>query len=137
MLLDVKPQVDRVSVPPSGAPSSSPMRYTKRGPGKKVEKPEQEPLVYMPTVPATAEEAMGKVPLAPDCAEMRLIVRQSGWDEVDVADGVGRDEDVGDGVGVRVAVVLGVIVAVEDSVFVAVGEGDEERLRMLAMLRPR
>jgi len=110
---------------------------------------------------------MAKVPLAPDCAKIRPIARQSGWDEVDVADGVGRDEDVGDGMGVCAAVVLGVLVDVEDSVFmavtelviaavnepvnvalpdtvdeivallVAVDEGDEDRLRMLAMLRPR
>jgi hypothetical protein len=84
-----------------------------------------------------------------------------------VADGVCRDEDVGDGVGVRAAEVLGELVDVEDSVLMAVtelviaavnepvnvalpntadeivallvaeGEGDDERLRMLAMLRPR
>ena len=92
-----------------------------------MEKPAQDPLVYMPTLPATAEEAMGKVPLKPDCAEMRLIMRQSGWELVDVADGEGWDEDVGGGVGVRAVVPLGVLV----------GKGDGERLRMVAMLRPR
>ena len=81
----------RESLPPSGAPSTSVMRYTSRGPGKRVERPPaQEPLVYMPALPATADEAMGKVPLAPDCTATRVTgARQGGWEEVDVADGVG------------------------------------------------
>ena len=80
MLLEVSPQVLRVRVPPSGAPSTSAMRYTRRGPGKRVERPPaQDPLVYMPTLPATEEEAMGKVPLAPDCTAIRFTgARQGG-----------------------------------------------------------
>ena len=69
----------RVRVPPSGAPSTSAMRKISRGPGKKVEKPAQDPLVYMPTLPAMAEELTGKVPFVPDCAATRLTgARQSG-----------------------------------------------------------
>ena len=35
VLLDVKPQVDRDSVPPRGSASLRVMRYTRRGPGAK------------------------------------------------------------------------------------------------------
>ena len=67
----------------------------------------------MPALPATAEEAIGKVPLTPDCTATTLTgARQSGW--VEVAVGVGLEDSVVDDVAVlvRVAELLGVPVPV-------------------------
>lgn len=73
--------------------------------------PAQEPLVYMPTLPATADEAMGKVPLAPDCTATRVTgARQGGWLAVAVYDGETVGVEVMLDVLVRVAEELDVLV---------------------------
>ena len=87
----------------------------------------QEPEVYMPALPASSEVTIGKVPLAPVCAATRLTgARQSGG--VEVAEAVGVEVSVFEGVGVAVRVVEGVGVEVSEGDGVAVPVRDCELL---------
>ena len=92
----------------------------------------QEPEVYMPALPASAEEAIGKVPLTPDCTRTTRLVgaRQSGWVEVTV--GVGVEVIVEDGVAVpmRDCELLGVSERVAELLEVPVTLGVAEELRV-------
>ena len=96
--------MERVSVPPRGRASLRVMRYTRRGPGTKVWYPSaQEPEVYMPALPASAEETTGKVPLVPDCTATTFTgARHSGC--VGVGVGVELKERVAELLGVPVPV---------------------------------
>ena len=85
-------------------------------------------------MPTTAEEATGKVPLTPDCTEMRLTgVRQSGCVGVAVPVRVIELAELAD----VLTVDCGLSVLDSETVFEGVGEIDAEMLRIVAMLRPR
>ena len=62
----------------------------------------------MPALPASEEEATGKVPLTPDCTATRLTgARQSGCEGVTV--GVGLEDRVAELLGVPVPVLVGAL----------------------------
>ena len=122
VLLEVAPQVERVSVPPSGTVLPRLRRYTRRGPGAKAPYPAaQEPLVYMSALPEVAEEAGGEAPEVPE----RAITddaggAHSGWLAVALRLGVGVRADEGVDVEVRLVELLGVPVRLAEALGVPV-----------------